>query len=311
MTTLTDDDTSVDFDAVDKEVAKGKANGAAEPEVEISADSEAPAADKEILKPDAGLEKLRNQLETEKTAREAAERRAQDASKAEVEARTESQESQLHLVTNAIESLSQKNLSLRASYAEAMAVQDYDKVAEINDTIAENHAKLLQLKNGKERIEKQPKPVARVAPDPVEQFAGQLTPKSASWIRAHPEMVTNPIKNRKMLAAHEIAMADGIEADSAEYFQSIENTMGLTRAAAPPPPPEIPDVDPMQEAAKPSARKSPPAAAPVSRSGNGAAPRNNRVTLSPDEREMARLNNQTDEEYASNKMALIKEGKIH
>lgn len=66
--------------------------------------------------------------------------------------------------------------------------------------------------------------------DPVDAFTKGMSPKSAAWIRSHPECVTDPKKNARMLAAHNLALADDITVDSDEYFQRIE--AGITPQAA-------------------------------------------------------------------------------
>ena len=53
-----------------------------------------------------------------------------------------------------------------------------------------------------------------------------------------------------------------------------------------------------------------PPAAPVSRSGTGTGGRPNVVSLTRAEREAARDMGMTEQDYARNKVALIKEGKL-
>ena len=54
-----------------------------------------------------------------------------------------------------------------------------------------------------------------------------------------------------------------------------------------------------------------PAAAPVSRSGTASGTRPNVVRLSSEEREMASMMGMSPEDYARNKIALKREGKLH
>src|SRR6266571_1694187 len=194
----------IDLDAVDAEAAKKDKTSQKADEntaIEVVHAKETPKTpDKDVLTPDAGLEKLKKQLEDERTARQAADRRAAEASKSEVEARTEVQITQLDIVKNAIE------------------------------TVNDNSARLLQLENGKSALEKAPKPIARAVTDPIDEFAGRLSPRSGAWVRAHPEFVRDPQKNRQMLAAHELALARGIAADTDDYFESIEDTLRLKKA---------------------------------------------------------------------------------
>ena len=64
--------------------------------------------------------------------------------------------------------------------------------------------------------------------DPVEAVAANLSPKSAAWIRAHPECVTDPKMNARMMAAHNLAIAEDIPLDSPEYFERIEQGIKTT-----------------------------------------------------------------------------------
>jgi hypothetical protein len=277
----------------------------------VRAEPEAKTPPAPVLTPDAGLEKLKKQLEDERSARIAAERHASEVSQAEVAARTEVQTSQLDITKTAIDTMKQSQKSLRGDYAAAMAAQDFEKVAEIQEAMSDTSAKLLYLQNSQAALEKAPKPVPRQPVDPVEAFAARLTPQSAAWVRQHPEYVRDPAKNRKMLAAHEMVSADGIKPDSPEYFTAIEDALKINRPAAAA---IIPDDDPMADAARvvvdePPRRAAP--AAPVSRSGNGTGKRSNVVTLSAAEVEMAESMDMTPEEYARNKLALRKEGKLN
>jgi len=323
----TETEIKIDLDAIDADKAKKAADAAAKggktddtPVIEVAKVVETPKVDdKIVLTPDEGLEKLKKQLETERNARADAERRAQESSDSELRARTEVQDTNLNLLTTAIASVKQSNENLKAGYAEALAAQDYPKVAELQLEMSNNAAKLLQLENGKTALERAPKPTPRPIADPVEQFAARLTPQSAAWVRAHPDYVRDAKKNREMLAAHEIAIARGNAPDSPGYFTSIEKTLDIAGDASANGAHTHVEVDttgaddPTAQAAKPAAvqRRAPPAAAPVTRSGNGAGNRRNVVTLTPAEVEIASMMQMSPEEYARNKVALQKDGKLN
>jgi hypothetical protein len=279
--------------------------------------------DSKVVDPEEGLKKLQKQLEDEKSARIAAEASAQEAREAEARARGETQGTQLDLVTNAIATVTQANDALEAKYAESLAAQDFATAAKINREMGANSAKLLQLEQGKQQLERAPKPTARAPTDPVDRFVSTLTPKSAAWVRAHADYARDPSKTAEMIGAHNMVMARakarGIDAkvyvDSDDYFRSIEKALEMEPAAARTDANTKQDDDAMSDAAKPAPRKSPPAAAPVSRSGTTNGQRSNVVTLSADEREMARMmfpeSKDPDREYALNKVALQKEGRLN
>jgi hypothetical protein len=256
---------------------------------------------------DNTLDTLKAQLEEERKARQEAQRRASEAEYSAYEAKGEVQDTSLHLVSNAIDTVIQNNNILKANYREAMSIGDYDTAADIQSEMSSNAAKLLQLEQGKQALENQPRqpaPTPYVA-DPVEALASQLSPRSADWVRRNPQYATDPRLYQKMLAAHNLAMADDIPADSDDYFAAIEDTLRIRRQD------NSGDYDAMADAAKPTQRRSAPPAAPVSRSGGGGGSKPNRVTLTAAEREMASMMGMTPEEYGRNKLTLQKEGKLN
>ena len=271
--------------------------------VETEEQPDEAAEEVKIVKPEDGIADLQRQLEAERSRREAAERMARDAEERERSARIDKDESEIHLVTNAIQTLNRDKEILKANYAQALRAGEFERAASINDEINEAATQLQQLTNGLEAMKAKPKvqPLPPQSADPVEAFAARLTPRSADWVRAHPEFVKDSRLNRKMIAAHELAVADGHAPDTDGYFSAIEQTLNVAHR------------DQQQEDASSSAAKvvsrrdAAPAAAPVSRGGSN---RTNVVRLTAAEREMADMMNMKHEDYAKNKMALQKEGKL-
>ena len=255
---------------------------------------------------DDGLETLKQQLERERQARAEAERRANEAAQTAYQAQAEMQDSNLHLVTNAIETVNQTNAILKSNYRDAMSAGDYDLAAEIQAEMSSNAAKLLQLEQGKQALESAPRGEAPrpYTADPVEALASQLSPRSADWVRRNPQFATDQRLYQKMIAAHNLAVADGIDPDTEDYFASIEDTLRIRSR-------DDSYEDASSAAAKPVQRRSAPPAAPVSRSGTGTGSRPNRVTLTSEEREMASFMGMTPEEYGRHKLALKKEGRMN
>ena len=257
-----------------------------------------------VIPPEDGIADLRRQLEAERTARQNAERAAYDARRDAHQARNSEDETNVQLVSNAIDTLRRDDEILKQNYQYAMSQGNFSAAADIQQEMSSNAAKLLQLSNGLEAMKarpKQPEPV-QAPSDPVEAFAAQLSPKSADWVRRHPEYVKDAKLNRKMIAAHELAVADGVPVDSEDYFTAIEETLKIKPAA-----PQTETTD--DYAAKVTQRRdAAPAAAPVSRGGST---RTNVVRLSAAEREMADMMGMKPEDYAKNKMALQKEGKLN
>jgi|SanBayMetagenome_1026888.scaffolds.fasta_scaffold05622_4 hypothetical protein len=283
-------------------VVKEAPEAAPEPEQEAS----------DEISPDVGIEALRHQLEMERQARSEAERRAKMAESTASKASMEVQDSNLQLIASAIDSVNRSSQMMKRDYAAAMAAGNFEHAAEIQSHMSLNAAKLLQLENGKAALEQRianPPPRQQEAPtDPVEMVASQLSPRSAAWVRAHPECVRDQKLYMKMVGAHNIAIADGYVADTDAYFEQIERQMGFRKPQTAVSKQEI--EEPTSMAAKPSAPKAPPPAAPSSRAASNGSGGRNTVTLSSAEREMASIMGMTPEEYAKNKVALKKEGKL-
>ena len=268
--------------------------------------------ERQEIPPEVGIEALRQQLGMEKVARAEAEKRARVAENTATKASAEVQDSNLQLIVSAIDSVNRTNTMLKRDYAAAMQSGNFDQAAEIQSHMSINGAKLLQLENGKaalsEKLKNPPQQQPEMPMDPVEAIASQLSPRSAAWVRTHPECVNDKRLYMKMIGAHNIAIADGYVADTDEYFFEIERQLGYRK------PQTAVQVDENEEptsmASKPMAKKSPPPAAPSSRAASNGSGGKNTVTLTRDEREMAGIMGMTPEEYAKNKVALKKEGKL-
>lgn len=254
-------------------------------QVEDEATPEDVQTDAPVVPPEAGIADLKRQLDEERARRADAERRAAEAAQQAHAARLDKEDTDIQLVSNAIDTLDRETDILKANYAHAMQTGDFRRAAEIQEEMSDNSAKLLQLRNGLEAMKAKPKtpPPQPVNANPVEAFAARLTPRSADWVRAHPEFVTDPAKNRKMIAAHELAVADGLVPDTDAYFTAIEETLRIKPQA------KVVEEEATSSAAKVVSRRD---AAPAS------------------EREMAEMMGMKPEDYAKNKLALQKEGKL-
>ena len=263
-------------------------------------------AKKRGMDPDEGINDLKLKLEQERNGRIEAEKQARQATEAAVHAKNEVQDTNLHLVKNAIDTVKRNNDILKYNYSEAMAVGDYTKAAEIQEGMSMNTSKLMELERGRSHMESAPKyevPQQQRPSDPVEALASQLSPRSADWVRRNPQCVTDPRMYQKMVAAHNLAMADGYQADSDDYFGFVEDTLRISKRV------DVGEDDPMSASAKVTQRRSPPAA-PVSRSGTGTGSRPNVVRLTKAEAETAKDLGMTEQDYARNKLLLQKEGRL-
>jgi hypothetical protein len=319
MATKTDE-ISIDIDALDAEPSKTPVtNGKEAPAVVVDDELTARSGEKETVTPDEGVRKLQKSLEDERAARIAADQRANEAARGEAEARTAVQASQLDQVKSAIAQLTTNKAALKQKLSAAMQAQDFDAAAEAQSEMADNSARLAQLEAGKAALERAPKIVPRAPTDHVEQLASQLSPRSAAWVRAHPQFARGGQESREykqMIAAHELAKARGYKEDTDEYFASIEKTLDVGAPVISPP--HADDPDPLADVAATTAtggRQAAPVAAPVTRGGGGnGSTRPNIVRLTPEEVEIARSSFPDSKDplgdYARQKVALKKEGRL-
>lgn len=276
-------------------------------------------AEKKGKSPEEGIEELKKMLEAERELRAEAERiakknaeiaqfAAQHAQKSEKNV----QDSNLQLIVNAIDTFQKDNENLKSQIRDAMASGDYDRAADLQSAMSMNNAKLLQLENGKAALqEKIAQPVQPIPPmptierrDAVEDLASQLSPRSAQWIRTHPECARDTKMFNKMVGAHNFAIAEGYVPDSDAYFDYIESQLGYKQAVT-----DAPDADAMSEAAKPTQTRAAPPPAPSTRAASGSG-RPTVVRLTQEEREMATMMGMSPEDYAKNRELLRKEGKL-
>jgi hypothetical protein len=161
------------------------------------------------------------------------------------EVRGQVTDSQLDTVLSGIQAAEAEASAAEAAYKDAYDAGDGAAQARALRKISSAETKIQRLKEAKEDLEDAKKtaptkvtrteptqPVRQQTVDPVEQIitTGKIPPKSANWLRAHPEAITDADKNRRMLAAHNLALIDDIPVESDEYFARIEAAVNKTPA---------------------------------------------------------------------------------
>jgi hypothetical protein len=195
----------------------------------------------------------------------------------------------------------------KRDYAVALAAGNFDATAEAQARQSTAAAQLVALENSRYAIEEENR---RLKEQPVQQQERQLTPqerfetyigqfsaRSQAYLRNHPEYAIDPRLNSRLIRAHSEAVDEaGIVPDSDAYFRFLDDRM-------------VPPAQP-GGAQAPRARGAP--AAPVSRqpmNGNTSAVSGS-VTLSPAEREAARISGVSEIEYAKHMLAAEAAGHI-
>lgn len=175
---------------------------------------------------------------------------------------------------------------LRKLYAEAMAEGRFDEAAEVNDKMAELRARQAQDKQYQTWLVGEKARAAEQAKQQPAREGVDLSQYSAAqrkWIRENPDFMESPQVRAKTFAGHQLAVAEGVEIDSDEYFNIINETVHRNRKKPiqeADDEPEIIDVTPK--------RRQPPQDMPVTRrTPETSNDRRREIKLSADEREAA------------------------
>lgn len=237
---------------------------------------------------------LKNQVETLRTTatseaarRAAAEERERVATERAARAESEAQnykatasESEYGTILAGIDAAKNEGDVAERDYAAAMEAGDFKKAAEAQRRIARAEARSSELEGAKGALESSSKAAAaritaekdkpapaRASGDPVEDYVRGRSPQTATWLRAHPEFITDPLKNHKLTAAHFDAVGENLVPDTDAYFKHVEAKLGIG--------------EPVRQRRQSAPRT------PVSNSGGGLNGGTREVTLSQGERESA------------------------
>jgi hypothetical protein len=260
-----------------------------------------------------GIESLKAQLaerdrriEEQQRRAEAAEAAAQRAARDIDAARQAEQAASVRQIDGTIDLAKTDIASAKAALKAAFEAGDGDKLAEaqtvLNDAVYRfNRANEYRARFGapddRARTQEGRVPERRQATssDPVDEMASRLSPRSAEWVRKHPECAVDGSREQKrMLAAHYEAMAEGHVPDSDAYFEFIDGRIS-------PPKRETRDTDDRETSSKRPSAAAPPAREAPSRSGDT---RKRQVRLTQDEMSVCKTMGWDPEKYARDKAEL-------
>jgi hypothetical protein len=300
---------SDDNERIPVDITPDKGNGRDNLDVVVLEDDQvsSSADDSDDTDPHKAIETLKKKLKMEQEARQEAEQRAQKAAFQVQKASYEVEDTQMHLVANAIETIKRDNEILTANYAESMRNGSFEDAARIQMALSQNSSNLKQLEDGHVRMQEDARNKPAVPPEPpqqlkpeqqIDQIIGQVSKPSAQWLKENRDRFEDDRTINKMFRAHGDAVDDGIDPDTPEYFRYIEKRLGFKQ--------DEHGGSPMSSAAKPTSRQSAPPSAPVNRDGG----RSNVAHLTRAQAETAKALGMTDKEYALQMMALQKEGRL-
>lgn len=251
------------------------------------------------------FKELQTQAERDRQARQEADRRAtlaaQDAARARQEAtaaRGEAVDSQYDTVTSGLEAAQSESKAAEQEYTAAFEKGDGPAMAIAQRKMARAEARIVRLDEAKVDIEARKKTIpddggsrqrdvtnrAEPAVDPVEAYLANRSEPTQKWLRDHKEWITDPRKNAKLTSAHYSAQAEGIEADTPEYFEHVETFIGLRANGANG---AAHAANGQENGAGKPAKKAVVFAAPVTASGGGISGNGTEVRLSRGEAQAA------------------------
>ena len=257
---------------------------------ERQAAEEAPPVEK---KEDEDVEGLRQQLRELTEARNIsnqraaeAEARAREAAQREASYRANAAQSGYESVLTALGAAEIEIEAAKADIASSGMAGDFVALAEAQDRLAAARSRYTGLEVHKQQYEyQQQHPQVQQRQQTVGEHVDsdpRLSSQEKEWIKAHPDVMTDQVKNYRLNSAYYEALDKGLERNSKEYFEFIEDRLGYRKS-------------------EPPKREDNPAmvAAPPSRSGGGGptdkGPRS--YTMTKEEAEIAKASGISPAEY--------------
>lgn len=257
---------------------------------------------------DPAIDALQKQLDAlkEENARNRAafEQKAREATEALTtahQATSYAMQSDYDLVNTEINNSKARQEAIKREMKVARETGDTDREADLINEAARIGVRLQHSEERKVQIEARHRQeqarreAQRAQPaDPIEAALQSVSPKSAAWLRSHPECITDDVMNAKVLLADKEARRKGFAADTPEYFSYIEEQMGYRQ------PRRDEDEDEVETRRPDKSDKRQSYAAPPSRdSAPGASLRPTQKRLSREQVETAEAMGMTPAQYAT------------
>lgn len=280
----------------------------AEPDDEpVVVDDEKTALQKQIESLTKAEEESRKRVAALESERANAQREAQQHRDEATKYRSHAEQAQYDAILNAIDANKSEADSAQRDYEAAMADSNFKAAAEAQRRGQRAEAQIVRLEEGKDAFEARQKeqkdtPERPAQTDPLEVSIANLPDPAKVWLRTHRDYMTDARKNAKIQALHWDVLDEGHKAFSQEYFDSLETHLGLRKA----PEKEKPVVDDDDDPPK-QTKRTPIVSAPVTRdtpSLTTGRPSTDRVTLTPQQREAAKISGISEMDYAKQVLRL-------
>ena len=281
----------------DPPVETGLTAGSSGPEIEVVSQEDDAVAElqKQIaaLKQSESMAKQRAaqaELDRQQALQRATERDAQVAS-----LQQKSEQSQLDIIGSALVAAKAEAASAEQDFRAAVNESNIEAQVEANTRLSKAHNAIARLEDGKADVEaklaEQKEQIERQKAQPQQQGdqldRTNLPDMAKTWLRSHPDYLTDQRKNAKIQSLHWDVVDEGHAPFSQGYFESLETHLGLRQAEG------GEDQQQRTSAAMVSA--------PVSRqttSRSNPKPSNGKITLTQEQKEYAKIAGVSEVDYA-------------
>lgn len=172
----------------------------------------------QIKRKDEETRALENALQNERKARQEVGNKLSE----EVSTRFSAQES---AIENAIVAAAAEIDGLEKQQTQLMEEGKFAEASKISRLIASAQYKLDAAHNQKSQFETYKTQAARQAETVKSDPLSGYSDPAKNWISKHPEFLSDRKVNAKVMAAHNLAVADDVEIDSREYFERLDQAI--------------------------------------------------------------------------------------
>lgn len=286
--------------------------------------------------PESGIEALRRQIEeVTKRAESAEEERNKErrARESEAQARNEAEQranryaeearvtqrgandAQYDSVINALAAAQSDLAAAKGEYQTALSEGDFAKAGDLSEAIGVAAVRVREFEHGKTVLERQRQAGTQNQDqqrqqDPRESYLQRMPTRTASWLRRNDRFFTDNTFQRAVQGADAQARMKGIEPESDQYFNFIEEQVGMREREQRADEPTSP-TNPISPAGNTAPPRMP--SAPAAGSTSTAAkstPRAGEVRLTAEELDLCRTLDIKPAAYARQKIAAMASGEI-
>lgn len=249
-------------------------------------------------------EKLaQERYEAERKRAEESERKRSEIQTENTRYQEETSQAQYDAIVNALEASKAEAEAAERALERAEFDADAKAKSDAYRRLARAEANITRLEDGKAAYE------ARLAeakakpkqdapkPDAFEAAISNMPPLVKDWMRSHPDYMTDQRKNAKIQALHWDVLDEGHAFGTQPYIEAMETKLGMREA-----PKNVEEHEEEQPQRTTVVTQAPPTRdVPSAATGK---PSSTKVMLTAEEREVARLNDITEIEYAKQKLKL-------